>query len=134
MKSDFTKQYLDYVSTFLECLQTGQLINITKVYNDYGKPPFKSPRRILNQKYFKLTLLELVEENKYEMEKVIIYSGKDVFVTYVLAFSYLNKIDRKNFRRLRDYICENHSIAKLLDRMPLSDLNEAGSDYLNLPF
>jgi len=91
LKSDFTKQYLDYVSTFLECLQTGQLINITKVYNDYGKPPFKSPRRILNQKYFKLTLLELVEENKYEMEKVIIYSGKDVFVTYVLAFSYLNK-------------------------------------------
>jgi hypothetical protein len=75
-----------------------------------------------------------MEENKYEMEKVIIYSGKDVFVTYVLAFSYLNKIDRKNFRRLRGYICENHGIAKLLDRMPLSDLNDSGFDYTNLPF
>jgi hypothetical protein len=130
MKVNFSKQYKDHLISFLKNESEGQLINITDVYEDYGKPSFKSPRRILNQSYFKSKLECLVIEKEYEIEKVIKYSGKDVFVSYEVAYAYLIEIDTKNYQKLIAFTCK-YGISKLSEEIPFIDLKMKSIDDLD---
>jgi hypothetical protein len=136
MKANFSKQYKSRLISFLQSESEGKLINITKVYEDYCKPSNKSPRQVLNQKYFKLKLECLVMEKEYEIEKIIKYSGKDVFVTYEIAYSYLNAIDNKNYQRLLAFVCK-YGISKLSEEIPFFSRESTGiedTNYYDLPF
>jgi hypothetical protein len=135
METKFTNQYLDYIDVFLECLNTGQLINISKIYNDYSRPKNKSPQRVLKTALFRDLVMDEIQENNYEIENVIRYDGKDIYVSYEIAIQFLHTIDRENLHQLTKYVCKNYGIGKIWDSIPKND-NQSGDgyDYTELPF
>jgi len=59
----------------------------------------------------------LIEKNDYNIEKVIKYSGKDVYVCCDLAMSYLMSLDIKNHIILIDYLSELGAMDKFKDEL-----------------
>jgi hypothetical protein len=78
-------------------IESDGLISMTKMYEDYGKPKFKSPRRYLSYKRTKQQIEYAIKESGYQVEKVIQYNPDDILVCGTLAMSYLNQLDVKSY-------------------------------------
>jgi hypothetical protein len=78
-------------------IESDGLISMTKMYEDYGKPKFKSPRRYLSYKRTKQQIEYAIKESGYQVEKVIQYTSDDILVSGTLAMSYLNQLDVKSY-------------------------------------
>lgn len=119
MKYKLSNQFLSHIKRFIQRQDRGEMINITEVYEDYGKPKFLSPRKLLRYRPLRMLAEFLIKNNNYEIEKVIIYKGKDVYVCYDLAMSYLTNLDPSNYIILNDYLIKVgglNEIVKLMDK------------------
>jgi hypothetical protein len=135
MNNKFTPQYLDYIDLILKSEATGQLVNLTRMYEDYGRLRYKSPRRLLNTKYYKDMLEDEIQELKYEVERVIVYKGEQIYANHTIALKYLHKLDRKNYRRLRNLLRQSSGIGRLFNELPKDENKlDSGTDYTELPF
>jgi len=89
-------KFFKYLEEFIEKEEKSELIDLTKVHNDYGSPRYYSPRRILHYPRGKAMIQYEIERNDMCVEKVIRYDGQTVFGNYVLALHYLKSIDANN--------------------------------------
>ncbi len=96
MNKNLSKQFLSHIKKFIGTDDERQLINITEVYTDYGEPKNKSPRQCLHRDPLRSLLGSLIKANNYEIEKVIVYKGKNVYVCFDLAFDYLRCLDKES--------------------------------------
>jgi hypothetical protein len=117
MKDRISDQFTNHMKRFIETQDKGELISLYEVYRDYGKPKFLSPRRLLRHRQLRNLAKYLIEKNDYNIEKVIKYSGKDVYACYDLAMSYLMNLDITNYIILNDYMKESGALDKFLDEL-----------------
>jgi hypothetical protein len=117
MNSSLSKQFLSHCKRFIESQEEGELINLYEVYEDYGQPKFRSPRKLLRTRPLRNLAKYLIEKNDYKVEKVIKYSGKDIYVCYDLAMSYLMNLDITNYLILNDYLRESGPLDKFLGEL-----------------
>lgn len=119
----------------LVCLELGELINITKIYNDFGRPKNLSPQKLLNSRSYMVLVGDQILKSNNEKEKVIKYQGKDIYVDGVIALTYLKDLD--------NYFSLNQSSNNSTDegykglppenQMTGSD-KDSMMDYMDLPF
>jgi hypothetical protein len=115
MKDSLSDQFSNHMKRFIESQDKGELISLYEVYVDYGEPKFLSPRRLLRYRQLRNLAKYLIEKNDYNIEKVIKYSGKDVYVCCDLAMSYLMSLDITNYLILNDYLMGSGALDKLKD-------------------
>ena len=87
----------NYHKDMQRIIESDGLLSMTKIYEDYGKPKFKSPRRYLSYKRTKQQIEYAIKESGYQVEKVIQYTPDDIMVIGTLAMSYLNLLDVKSY-------------------------------------
>lgn len=117
MKINLTEDFLVHLGMFLKADKQGQLINITEVYENYGRPQFYSPRRRLRARSLRMLTELLITRNNYEIEKVIRYEGKDVYVCFDLAFDYLRELDIDSSIAINDYLLGLGALDYFLDNL-----------------
>jgi hypothetical protein len=117
MNKGLSKQFLSHLKRFIECQEKGELISLYEVYVDYGEPKFRSPRRLLRYRQLRNLAKYLIEKNDYNIEKVVKYSGKEIYVCYDLAMSYLMNLDITNYLILNDYLKESGALDKFFDEL-----------------
>jgi len=87
----------NYSKNMQRIIETDGLISMTKIYEDYGRPKYKSPRRYLSYKRNKEQVEYAIYESGYQIEKVIQYTPDDILVSGTIAMSYLNQLDVKSY-------------------------------------
>jgi hypothetical protein len=117
MNKILSEQFSNHMKRFIESQDKGELISLYEVYVDYGKPKFLSPRRLLRHRQLRNLAKYLIEKNDYNIERVIKYSGKDVYACSDLAMSYLMNLDITNYLILNDYLKESGSLYKFLGEL-----------------
>ena len=117
MEIKLTKDFLNHIGMFLKTDKEGQLINITEVYENYGRPQFYSPRRRLRARSLRMLTELLIRRNNYQIERVIRYEGKDVYVCFDLAFDYLRELDIDSSIAINDYLLERGALDYFLDHL-----------------
>ena len=91
-----SRKVVNHVRSFYDKCSSQQLISLWEVYDDYGKPPYKSPRRIMHYPLNKHWIeYHITNDYNMQVEKVIQYYGKDVHVCFEMAIRYLAKFDRR---------------------------------------
>lgn len=97
MKTEKKHQILSkYLKRLDEKRESGELIDLTEIYNDFGRPLYKSPKRIQN--YLCNTNLKYFQTKVDDSEILVIqYMEEKVYGNYYLALLYLNSMDN-NFR------------------------------------
>ena len=90
-----SRKVVDHVRSFYDKCSSGELISLWEVYVDYGKPPYKSPRRVMQYPLNKHWIeYHITNDYKMEVERVIQYCGKDVHVCFEMAIIYLAEFDK----------------------------------------
>jgi hypothetical protein len=110
MKINLTEQFKNHLGMFLAIDEKGQMINIAEVYENYGRPRFYSPRRRLKARMLRMLTELLIKRHNYEIEKVIRFEGKNVYVCFELAFDYLRELDIDNSIAINDYLLERGAL------------------------
>jgi hypothetical protein len=116
MKQEFTPQYLEHIQEINECTENGRLISLLKIYDDYGRPKYKSPKRVLCSRTSNGLIEYEIEKSGYQVEKVIQFTKDDVLVCEGIALSYLNHIDVKNYVIAISQITDAFGIDNLMNR------------------
>ncbi len=102
--SEKNEKFFKHILNFLEKNENGELIDLTEVYEDYGRPSYRSPRRILHYPRGK-QLIELeIKNNDMQIEKVIKYSGKRIYGNFKIAMAYFIRIDTVNSILIMDLL------------------------------
>ena len=85
-----SRKVVNHVRSFYDKCSSQQLISLWSVYGDYGKPPYKSPRRVMQYPLNKHWIEHhITNDYNMEVERVIQYCGKDVHVCFEMALRYL---------------------------------------------
>ena len=91
------ERFFNHLSAIMTKDENNELINLTEIYENHGRPRYKSPRRILHYPRGKAMIQYEIERNNNEIEKVIRYDGDTVYGNYHLAITYLREIDAYNY-------------------------------------
>jgi|WetSurMetagenome_2_1015567.scaffolds.fasta_scaffold1495510_1 hypothetical protein len=94
MESKISEKYQKSMRTIIE---SDGLISLSRIYEDYGRPKCKSPRRVFSYKNTKQQVEYAINESGYMIEKVIQYTPDDILVCGILAMMYLNQLDVKSY-------------------------------------
>lgn len=95
MDNKISENYQKNMQRIIE--SDGSLISMNRIYEDYGRPKYKSPKRIMSYKRTKEQVEYAIKESGYEVEKVIKYTPDDILVNGPIAMLYLNQLDVKSY-------------------------------------
>lgn len=130
MIDDYKIQHCEDIILLLESQTHGELVNISKMYHDYGSPRGKSPKRLLNLNHYKDLISQLVEDNDYEIEKVIRFETRQIFVHWEIAYKYLTDLYEfisKTSQKVRTKASNRNTLQNIINK----DENEW---WFDLPF
>ena len=101
-------KFFKHMKNLLEKQEQGILIDLTEIYEDYGCPPYMSPKREFHYPRGKQIIEYEIQENHMQVERVIRYDGKKVYGNYALALMYLKGIDAYNAYLVIDMLFMNN--------------------------
>lgn len=107
-------KFFKYLNEFIKKQEKSELINLTDIYGDYGRPKCLSPKRILHSRIGKQLIQSEIDKNELQIEKVIRYQGQTVFGNYSLAIHYLQSIDAFNKYLFIDFLMKSEP--KILEK------------------
>lgn len=87
----------NYQKNMQRIIESDGLLSMGKIYEDYGRPKYKSPKRYMSYKRNKEQVEYAIKESGYEVEKVIKYTPDDILVNGPIAMLYLNQLDVKSY-------------------------------------
>ena len=71
MDYKFQLKYAHNALLCLVCLELGELINITRIYNDFGRPKNLSPQKLLNSQSYMVLVGDQILKSNNEKKKVL---------------------------------------------------------------
>lgn len=131
MRTEFTRQYQKCIDIISENKKEGKLISLMSIYNDYKRPRYLSPRRVIRYRQLRELIKYLIIKSDYRVEEVIRFSKGEVYGNADVALEYLNLIDVKNYVRALLLLKQDNSPGSILNTFfkPEDD-----SFYADLPF
>jgi hypothetical protein len=99
MKNDYEKQYSNNLLMILRSQTEGTLVNLTLIYDSYGRPRNKSPRRVIRNKSCSELIRDEIMKVDYRVEEVIRFVGNHILANSIVAFIFLKSIDQKSYVR-----------------------------------
>ena len=101
------EKFLFYLSMITKKSDDNELINLTELYEDFGRPKYLSPKRILHSRTGKQMIQLEIDNNDMQIENVIRYQGQNVYGNYYLAIHYLISIDAFNRYLFNDFLMKS---------------------------
>ena len=99
MKNNYEKQYANNLLMILRSQADGTLVNLTLIYESYGRPRNKSPRRVIKNKSCSELIREEIMKADYQVEEVLKFVDNHILANSIVAFIYLKSIDEKSYVR-----------------------------------
>lgn len=87
----------NYSKNMQRIIESDGLISMGKIYENYGRPKYKSPRRYMSYKRNKEQVEYAIKESGYQIEQVIQYTTDDILISGTLAMLYLNQLDVESY-------------------------------------
>jgi hypothetical protein len=114
MKNDYQTQYLKNLLMIFNRWKEGQLINLTLIYDSYGRPKNKSPRRVIKNKWCTDIIWNELRNAGYNNENVIKYVDNHFLTNAKIAIAYMQFIDQKSYVRAMLRLDKEDSLAAFL--------------------
>lgn len=99
MKNNYEKQYSENLRMILRSQTESTLVNLSLIYDSYGRPRNKSPRRVIKTKSCSELIRHEIMKVDYRVEEVIRFVDNHILANIIVAFVYLKSIDEKSYVR-----------------------------------
>ena len=99
MKNDYQSKYLSNLLMILKSQNEGKLVNLTLIYDSYGRPKNMSPRRVIRNKSCNELIRDEIMNAGYCVEEVIRFVDNHILANSIVALIYLKSIDEKSYVR-----------------------------------